>query len=192
MRHANVKFLPNGAMEASETYIDCGEGGDLASLRLPKVQEQLLDALRVMGKPIVSLFVIGRAYTPIRKYCDIDRSQNPYAFGYGLSYTTFAYSDMTVVQKKNEVCVSGCVKNTGPCDGKETVQLYVHKMGGTVTHRAWELLRFEKVKLKIGDSYKYQFVIPFDELQDVINGELPEQLKIKVGDCLEMITVEER
>lgn len=247
VRHANVKFLSNGAMAESETYIDCGEGGDLADLRLPKVQEKLLDALRAMGKPIVSLFVIGRAYAipdmieksdaalicwypgqeggraiadvlsgkvnpsgrlpvslpqnagcvpvcynsyvPMRKYCDVDRGQNPYSFGHGLSYTTFAYSDMKILQDDGMLCVSGCITNTGECDGKETVQLYVHKMGGTVTHRAWELLRFEKVSLRVGESYEYQFEIPIDELRDVINGELPEQIQLRSGDSLKQIRI---
>lgn len=250
VRHTNVKFLPNGAMAESETYIDCGEGGDLAGLRLPKVQEQLLDAIRTMGKPIVSLFVIGRAYAipdminksdaalicwypgqeggravadilsgkvnpsgklpvslpqnagcvpacynsyaPMRKYCDVDRGLHSYMFGYGLSYTVFDYSDMKVSQIDGVLSISGCVANTGKCDGKETVQLYVHKMGGTVTHRAWELMRFEKVNLKFGERYEYQFEIPTAELRDAINGELPEQLKIKVGDTVELITIKEK
>lgn len=238
VRHASVKFLPNGAMAESNTYIDCGEGGDLASLRLPKVQEELLDALRTIGKPIVSLFVIGRAYAipelinksdaalicwypgqeggraiadilsgkvnpsgrmpvslpvnagcvpvcynsyvPSRRYCDTKQEQNPYVFGYGLSYTDFSYSDMEVEQKEDAIYVSGKITNVGAHDGKEVIQLYIHKMGGTVTHRPWELFRFDKISLKVGESHKYQFVVPLEELRDVLNGELPEHLKVRV------------
>ena len=239
VRHTNVKYHVTGAMAESNTYIDCGEGGDLAELKLPRVQEKLLDALRELGKPIVSLFVIGRAYAipelieksdaalicwypgqeggraiadilsgkvnpsgrmpvslpqnvgcipvcynayaPNRKYCDVDGSKNPYTFGYGLSYTTFAYSDLTVEKEEEELLISGQVTNTGARDGKETVQVYVHKKGGVVTHRAWELLRFDKVSLKALESREFSFTVPLGELQDVINGEIPEKICVRVG-----------
>lgn len=239
VRHANVKFLPTGAMAESDTYIDCGEGGDLASLKLPKVQEDLLNALCATGKPIVSIFVAGRAYAitelidksdaalicwypgqeggraladilsgkvnpsgkmpvtlpvcagnipvcyntyaPTRRYHDTRQDENPYVFGYGLSYTTFTYSGLKAVSKKDTICVSGNVKNTGRCKGKEVIQVYIHKMGGTVTHRCLELVRFEKKEMQPGEEYFYQFEIPFQELKDVMNGELPEGLKVKVG-----------
>lgn len=239
VRHANVTFLPNGAMAESTTYIDCGEGGDLSGLKLPQVQEKLLDALRKLGKPIVSLFVVGRAYaitniiekshaalicwypgqeggraiadilsgkvnpsgklpvslpedagclpvcynsyTPERKYCDNNQNTHPFTFGYGLSYTQFTYSHITVRQDSGRIYISGSVTNTGDFDGKETVQLYIHKMGGTVIHRAWELMDFCKRDIKRGESFYYSFEISYAQLRDVMNQELPEQLKLKVG-----------
>lgn len=247
VRHTNVKFLPNGAMAETNTYIDCGEGGDLAGLRLPEVQGQLLDALRAIGKPIVSLFLIGRAYAiedlitksdaalicwypgqeggraiadilsgqinpsgrmpvslpknvgciptcynsykPNRRYSDVGKAQSIYSFGYGLSYTAFTYSDIEVRQQEDTLWISGSVTNTGNYDGKETIQVYIHKMGGTVRHRAWELLRFDKISIKAGESYRYQFAILLAELEDVINGELPEQIKVRVDKFVKQIQI---
>ena len=71
-----------------------------------------------------------------------------FPFGYGLSYTTFEYSDLTVSDKE----ATFTLKNTGSMDGAEVAQLYVSKTDGEVFRPAKELKGFQKVFLKAGES----------------------------------------
>ena len=80
-----------------------------------------------------------------------------FPFGFGLSYTTFEYSDLTVTDKE----ASFNLKNTGKMDGAEVAQLYVSKTGGEVFRPAKELKGFQKVFLKAGESKKV--TIPLDD-----------------------------
>ena len=90
------------------------------------------------------------------RYFDTVGKQVRYPFGYGLSYTTFAYADLSV----NEKGVSFTLTNTGRTDGAEVTQLYVGKKDTAIFRAAKELKGFEKVFLKAGESKKVQ--IPFD------------------------------
>ena len=80
-----------------------------------------------------------------------------FPFGFGLSYTTFEYSDLTVSSKE----ASFTLKNTGGMDGAEVAQLYVSKPDGEVFRPAKELKGFAKVFLKAGESKKV--TIPLDD-----------------------------
>ncbi len=80
-----------------------------------------------------------------------------YPFGYGLSYTTFEYSDLKVDGKG----VTFTIKNTGSVDGAEVAQLYIGKPDSAIFRPAKELKGFKKVFLKAGQSAKVS--IPFDE-----------------------------
>ena len=71
-----------------------------------------------------------------------------FPFGFGLSYTSFAYSDLRVGEKE----VSFTLENTGKVDGAEVAQLYVHAKKTTVFHPAKELKGFAKVFLKAGEK----------------------------------------
>ena len=73
-----------------------------------------------------------------------------FPFGFGLSYTTFEYSDLTVTDKE----AAFTLKNTGSMDGAEVAQLYVSKPDGDVFRPAKELKGFQKVFLKAGESKK--------------------------------------
>lgn len=73
-----------------------------------------------------------------------------FPFGFGLSYTTFEYSDLTVTDKE----ATFTLKNTGKMDGAEVAQLYVSKPDGDVFRPAKELKGFAKVFLKAGESKK--------------------------------------
>lgn len=73
-----------------------------------------------------------------------------FPFGFGLSYTTFEYSDLTVTDKE----ATFTLKNTGKMDGAEVAQLYVFKPDGDVFRPAKELKGFAKVFLKAGESKK--------------------------------------
>ncbi len=80
-----------------------------------------------------------------------------YPFGFGLSYTTFAYSDLQV----NENGVTFTLTNTGAVDGAEVAQMYVGAVGSKVFRPVKELKGFTKVFLKAGESKQVE--IPFDE-----------------------------
>ena len=71
-RDFEAKYLENGAVEESVNFMDCGEGRQLSSLSLPKQQIELLLQLKKLGKPIVSVVIMGRAYvlTEVAKQSD--------------------------------------------------------------------------------------------------------------------------
>ncbi len=73
-----------------------------------------------------------------------------FPFGFGLSYTTFEYSDLKVTDKG----ATFTLKNTGKMDGAEVAQLYVSKRDGGVFRPVKELKGFQKVSLKAGESKK--------------------------------------
>lgn len=86
---------------------------------------------------------------------DQQKTEVAYPFGFGLSYTTFEYSDIQAeVVGKNKVRVSFNVKNTGKMDGKEVCQVYVHDRKASVPRPVKELKGFEKVALKKGESQR--------------------------------------
>lgn len=95
-------------------------------------------------------------------YIDVD-NEPLYPFGYGLSYTTFSYSDIaldkTSMNDKGELTATVTLINTGNKDGSEVVQLYIRDLVGSVTRPVKELKGFEKVYLKAGESRKVSFMI---------------------------------
>ena len=95
-------------------------------------------------------------------YIDID-NEPLYPFGFGLSYTTFSYSDValdkTSMTDKGELTATVTVTNTGKRDGAEVVQLYIRDLVGSVTRPVKELKGFEKIFLKAGESKKVSFKI---------------------------------
>lgn len=80
-----------------------------------------------------------------------------FPFGFGLSYTSYEYSDLEV----GDDGVTFTVKNTGDVDGKEVTQLYISLKGGKIFRPAKELKGFKKVFVKSGESVKV--TIPFDD-----------------------------
>lgn len=105
----------------------------------------------------------GRWFEKFRSnYLDV--SNDPlYPFGYGLSYTTFSYSDVklssTTLDVKGELTASVTVTNTGKYDGAEVVQLYIRDLVGSVTRPVKELKGFEKTFIKAGESKNVSFKI---------------------------------
>ena len=101
--------------------------------------------------------------------CYIDEINAPlYPFGYGLSYTTFAYSDLRL--SASEMPVSGSVTasvtvtNTGERAGEEIVQLYIHDIYATSTRPVKELKGFRKIHLEPGESAQVDFALTKEEL----------------------------
>lgn len=91
-----------------------------------------------------------------------------YPFGYGLSYTTFAYSDLQIEQPiigvQGSVTVSCKVTNTGNREGDEVVQLYIHDDVSSVTRYVKELRGFERIRLAAGESKEVKFTLTPQEL----------------------------
>ena len=91
-----------------------------------------------------------------------------FPFGYGLSYTTFRYSnialDQDVYPKDGTLTVSFTLSNAGDCDGTEVVQVYVRDLVGSITRPVKELKAFERVTLKAGESRNLSVQIPVSEL----------------------------
>jgi beta-glucosidase len=207
-----------------------GEAASKAMIRIPGVQEALLEALSNTGKPVVTIVMngrplvlskvheksaavleawwlgtqagnaladilfgdynpsgklpisfpmhegqipvfyshknTGRPFDPSSKWNTkyLDLPNDPlYAFGYGLSYTTFSYSlpraDRTDFSGSQSVSISVDVKNTGNYDGEEVVQLYVRDLVGSVTRPVKELKGFRKIFLKKGESKTVSFTL---------------------------------
>ncbi len=101
------------------------------------------------------------------KYIDLPDSPL-YPFGYGLSYTTFEYSDLKLskneIGKNETLTVSVTVKNTGKRQGVETAQLYLRQLVGTFTRPVRELKGFQKVELGAGEAKTITFNIGKEEL----------------------------
>ena len=82
-----------------------------------------------------------------------------YPFGYGLSYTSFDYSDMVVDQSEEEVIASIQVKNTGKYQGVETVQVYIQDKVASLVRPVKSLKAYKKVALEPGESKRVELKI---------------------------------
>ena len=212
-RDFRTKYIDTGAAvvdEESVSDMEAGEGFDRASLDLLGLQNDLLKAVKSVGKPVVVVYVEGRPldknwaaekadalltlwypggeggtaladvlfgdYNPAgrlpvsvprnvgqlpvyynrknpRGHDYVEMSADPlYPFGYGLSYTTFAYSNLVVSGSVPNVEVTVNVSNTGTRDGDEVVQLYVvDPLASTVRPRK-QLRAFDRVFVKAGET----------------------------------------
>ena len=110
-------------------------------------------------------------YEPFNKFVTgyLDEINGPlYPFGFGLSYTTYAYSPVTLSASEmpvnGSVTASVTVTNTGNRDGDEIVQLYIHDIYATSTRPVKELKGFKKVHIAAGQSAQVDFTITADEL----------------------------
>jgi beta-glucosidase len=117
------------------------------------------------GRPLEE----GKWFSKFRSnYLDV--SNDPlYPFGYGLSYTTFAYSNLKVSKNSfkpgEAITASVQIKNTGAVEGKEVVQLYIQDLVGSSTRPVKELKGFEKISLKPGESKTVSFKITEEDLK---------------------------
>jgi beta-glucosidase len=124
----------------------------------------------------------------VSAYTDLPNSPK-FPFGYGLSYTTFLYSDIklnTSSFKPGQPLIAKItVTNSGRYDGNETVQLYIRDLVGSVVRPVKELKGFQQIFLKAGESKTITFKITTDDLK-FYNNELkyiyePGDFKIFIG-----------
>lgn len=246
-RDFKTSYKETGAAVAEKGSIsdmECGEGFDRATLSLLGRQQELLEALKRTGKPLVVVYIEGRpleknwpaeyadalltAYYPgqeggnaiadvlfgdynpagrlpitvprsvgqIPVYYNKKAPQNHdyvemsalplYAFGYGLSYTTFEYSDLQVTSTSPyHYEVSFRVENTGKYDGEEVAQLYIRDEYASVVQPMKQLKQFKRFFLKKGEKKPITFTLTKDELS-IINQKLekvvePGTFQIMVG-----------
>lgn len=222
---ANAKSADVVVMVLGENWEMSGESKSRTDIGLPGRQEELFNAVKATGKPVVVVIMAGRPLVfnsiadkadavvyawflgdqggnaiadvvsgdynpsgklplsfprnvgqipifynhyntgrPVTKSTDIkyksayiDSPNDPrFAFEYGLSYTSFAYSDLklssTSIVKGQKVRISFTLTNTGQVAGEEVAQLYMHDKVATVVRPVKELKDFSKVKLNPGES----------------------------------------
>lgn len=98
------------------------------------------------------------------------RGKPLYAFGYGLSYTTFAYSNPTVKQENGEVIATINVQNTGALDGDEVVQLYMSLPSSLRVRPIHALKAFKRVHIQAGETVTVTLNFKIDDLAVWCNG----------------------
>jgi beta-glucosidase len=112
-----------------------------------------------------------------------------YPFGFGLSYTSFAYSDFRVKDRKvridGEIELSCTVQNTGRRQGAEVVQLYVRDIIASLVRPVKELKGFKRLPLEPGEKKRVSFILPVDMLGFTISGTTrvvePGEIELMIG-----------
>lgn len=165
-------------------------GGKL-TMTFPKSVGQipLYYAHKNTGRPLKE----GKWFEKFRSnYLDVDNDPL-YPFGYGLSYTSFEYSPVTlsksVIGMKEQLTASVQVTNTGLWPGSEVVQLYVRDLVGSVTRPVKELKGFEKIYLQPNESQVVSFTIA-PEMLRFYNADL--QFVVEPGDFDVMVGTNSR
>ena len=133
---------------------------------------------------------------------DVDFSMNAYKpqfdFGFGMSYTTFEYSNLIVsdtnLYDKQKITVSVTVKNTGKVKGKEVVQLYYNDLVASITPSVKKLTKFSKIELKPNETRKIEFEIKKSDFS-FINKDLkrvtePGEIELIINNLKKIIYVQ--
>lgn len=128
-------------------------------------QEPLYYAHKRTGRPLPE----GKWFQKFRSnYLDVS-NEALYPFGFGLSYSSFTYGDVilnTAVAKGNQsITATVTLKNSSNRDGKETVQLYIRDLVGSITRPVKELKGFQKVFLKAGETKTIRFTISPEDIR---------------------------
>ena len=224
-RDFKTSYEETGAAIVDKCYsdMDCGEGYDRSTMKLLGKQEELMQRIYAMGKPVVTVYIQGRPldmnlaseesnalltlwypgmeggsaladilwgdYNPAGRlpisvprsvgqipvyYSQpitgdyVEESAKPlFPFGYGLSYTQFEYSDLQVEAMSSQqgsmadtLCKVTCtVKNIGPCDGDEVVQLYVRDESASIAPASKLLKGFQRIHVKTGETKQVTFYL---------------------------------
>lgn len=124
----------------------------------------------------------------VSAYIDLQNSPK-YAFGHGLSYTSFEYSNLklskTFITKKESIRVSFLLKNTGSLAGEEVAQLYIRDKVGSIVRPVKELKDFSKLMLQPGESKEISFILNAEKLS-FFNADLkwdcePGEFELMIG-----------
>lgn len=164
-------------------YVPCGK---LTSSWPRSVgQVPIYHSMKHTGRPVLK----DNPDEPFRSRYQDEKNEPLFPFGYGLSYTSFEYSNISINKKEIEqgksVTVSVMVKNTGDYAGNEVVQLYLRDVVRTITPPKRQLKGFQKVSLAKGESKKVSITLSPDDLK-FYNGNLdfvsePGEFQVFVG-----------
>ncbi len=138
-------------------------------------------------------------HKPTSRYNYVDEKNAPlYAFGHGLSYTSFEYTGLQLspaqIPVNGKTTVSVAIKNTGSVEGTEVVQLYLRDVVSSVTTPAMSLRGFQRVSLKSGEKKVVQLTLDADDLS-LWNRQMkrvvePGEFKIMLGSSSNDIRIE--
>jgi beta-glucosidase len=183
-----ISAIEPGVAAIVHTYLPGNFGGDALA-------DILAGDVNPSGKLPITYPRYANSLTPyIHKHSDqIANPQGAYdysadfnpqfPFGFGLSYTSFTYSDLRVAQKtvdpNGTVNISVTVTNSGSRAGKEVVQLFVSDVLASITPDVKRLRRFEKIDLQPGAARTVNFVLPVKELAFV---NLQNKRQLEAGD----------
>lgn len=246
-RDFRTRYIETGAAVSGKESVqdmENGEGFDRATLGLLGKQQELLEAVRATGTPLVVIYIQGRplemnwaaenadalltAWYPGQEggnaladvlsgdvnpsgrlpvsvprsvgqlpvyynrkqpkgHDYVEMSGGPlYAFGYGKSYTSFAYSDLRIGRMDTtEFDISFRLKNTGEREGEEVAQLYLRDEVASVVQPLKQLKQFRKVRLKPGEEQQFTFTLTAADL-GIVNKEMrsvvePGEFTVMVG-----------
>lgn len=173
--HANVSAILNVWFPGSEAGLaisdvlfgDVNPSGKLTATWPMNVgQVPIFYNQKNTGRPIANKE--GKFEKFRSNYLDV-RNEPLYPFGYGLSYTTFDYSNLKVsatsMAMDGSVNVTVDVTNSGNYDGKEVVQLYTRDLVGSITRPVRELKAFQKIELKKGETKTVTFKLTIEDLK---------------------------
>lgn len=165
----NVWF---GGSEAADAICDVLFGDRVPSGKLTMTMPQAVGQIPIYynhmntGRPVPEGAKSYRKY--LSNYLDV-RNDPLYPFGYGLSYTTFAYSEPRLsadsMAVDGSVTVSVDVTNTGGRDADEVVQLYIRDLVARISRPVKELKDFSRVRIKAGETRTVEFAITPDMLK---------------------------
>jgi beta-glucosidase len=167
-----------GEAVAGVLFGDYNPGGHLA-ITVPRHSGQL---------PCYYDYKPSKVYWMTKGYVDMPGTPL-YEFGHGLSYTKFDYSNLRIMPEKvrsaGQVQVSLDVKNTGEREGDEVVQLYIHRVTGSVVTSVKQLKGFKRISLRPGDAKTVTFTLTPEDLA-LLNQDMhwvvePGALEIMVG-----------
>ena len=164
----NVWFggIESGTAIADVLFGDVNPSGKLTTTFPQSVgQIPIYYSHKNTGRPLEK----GKWFEKFRSnYIDIT-NEPVYPFGYGLSYTSFTYSDIQLSKQKlkgnEKLMASVTVTNSGQYKGKEVVQLYIRDLVGSVTRPVKELKGFQKIELNPGESKAISFEVTTELLK---------------------------
>ena len=169
-RPLTISWLADNAPALLESWFPGTEGGDaVADVLFGKVNpggKLPMTFPRDVGQIPISYNELptGRPYDPNNKYTSryLDVPNTPqYPFGYGLSYTTFAVSNLQLssgsIPASGTVTVTADITNTGTRTGDDVAQLYIHESGTSILQPVRKLEGFQRITLKPGQTQTVTF-----------------------------------
>ena len=158
--------------EAGDAIADVLYGDAAPSGRLTVTMPRALGQVPIYYNHLNTGRPVEKGADKYRKYASnyLEVRNDPlYPFGYGLTYTSFRYSGLslssTTMAADGSVEASVMVSNTGQRDGYEVVQLYIHQQAASVARPVKELRGFQRIHLKAGEQRRVTFCIDREQLQ---------------------------